>query len=474
MPTNDTRAPEGAPAPTPAPAAPEAAAAPAPAAPEAAAAPEPAPGGGAPAEGTPPGPGTPPSPGTPTASGTAPGPGYRAVFSVREFRFVFVAHLFSLLGLVVSELALTVLVYDLTRSPLLSALTFALGFLPYLLGGTLLAGLTDRHPPRRVLVVCDLVCAGCVALMVLPATPVAGLLVLRCAIAAVAPVFQGTRMATLADILGEGELFVLGRSLLRIVSQSALLVGFGVGGLLLTALTPRGAIAVTACTFLASALLLRFGTAGRPARAAGKREGIGGTWGVLRDRRIRALMLLFWVPPLFVVVPEALAAPYAAEVGASTAALGLLMCAMPVGTVLGELFAGSALSAATRSRIVLPLLLAGFAPFLLYAPRPGLAVAALALFLSGAAGAYSLGLDAWFVDAVPEELRGRVMTLTSAGMMTVQGVGMAGAGLAAEFAPVHSVVAGTGVLATLCLVVLVLEVRATERRDEADRHMTSG
>ncbi len=55
---------------------------------------------------------------------------------MREFRAVFAAHLLSLLGVVVSELALTVLVYDLTGSPLLSALTFALGFLPYLVGGT--------------------------------------------------------------------------------------------------------------------------------------------------------------------------------------------------------------------------------------------------------------------------------------------------------------------------------------------------
>ncbi|MER5961242.1 MFS transporter [Streptomyces sp. NPDC002057] len=401
-------------------------------------------------------------------------PGYRAVFRVREFRVVFVAHLCSLLGVVVSELALTVLVYELTRSPLLSSLTFALGFLPYLVGGTLLAGVADRYPPRRVLVVCDLVCAGCVAVMVLPATPVAGLLVLRCAVAAVAPVFQGTRMATLADVLGEGDLFVLGRSLLRIVSQTALLAGFGVGGLLLTAVAPRGALALTVATFLVSAALLRLGTRRRPARAAGGgRQGLGGTWGVLRNRRIRALMLLFWVPPLFVVVPEALAAPYADEIGVSTAALGLLMCAMPVGTIAGELFAGSALSAATRSRIVQPLLLAGFLPFLLYALRPGLALAVLALALAGAAGAYTLGLDAWFVEAVPEEQRGRAMTLMTAGMMTVQGVGMAGAGLAAEFLPVHVVVAGTGVLATVGVVALVAEVRATERRDGADRHMTS-
>ncbi|MEU9699800.1 MFS transporter, partial [Streptomyces sp. NPDC047981] len=401
-------------------------------------------------------------------------PGYRAVFAVAEFRVVFGAHLLSLLGVVVSEIALTVLVYELTRSPLLSALTFALGFLPYLLGGTLLAGVADRYPPRRVLVVCDLVCAGCVALMVLPATPVAGLLVLRCVVAAVAPVFNGTRMATLADILGEGDLFVLGRSLLRIVSQSALLTGFAVGGLLLTVVAPRGAIAITSGTFLASALLLRLGTRRRPARGAGKAEKRGGNLALLRDRRVRALMLMFWAPPLFAVVPEALAAPYADQAGVSTAALGLLMCALPVGTIAGELFAGSALGPATRSRLVYPLVLVGVLPYLLYVVEPGAALAGLALALAGLTGAYTLGLDAWFVAAVPEERRGRAMTLMTAGMMTAQGVGIAGAGLAAEFLPVHLVVAATGVLGTLCLVAVVLEVRATEVRDGADRHVTSG
>ncbi|WP_328942496.1 MFS transporter [Streptomyces sp. NBC_00250] len=448
---------------------------------------DPAPGtdsapGTDPARGTDSAPGTDPAPGTDSAPGsvrTPDRPGYRAVFRVREFRVVFVAHLFSLLGVVVSELALTVLVYDLTRSPLLSSLTFALGFLPYLVGGTLLAGLADRLPPRRILVVCDLFCAGCVALMVVPATPVAVLLVLRCAIAVVSPVFNGTRTATLADILGEGDLFVLGRSLLRIVSQSALLTGFAVGGVLLTVVPPRGALAVTAATFLVSALLLRLGTVRRPARAAGKAaaSGLSGTWAVLRNRRVRALMVMFWVPPLFAVVPEALAAPYADEIGVSTAALGLLMCALPVGTITGELFAGAFLSAATRSRIVLPLAVTGVLPYLLYAPQPGVALAAVALFLAGATGAYTLGLDAWFVAAVPEEQRGRAMTLMTAGMMTVQGIGMAGAGIAAEFAPVHAVVAGTGVLGTLCLLAAAAELRAagaTEGRDGADRQVPHG
>jgi predicted MFS family arabinose efflux permease len=434
---------------------------------------------------------TPPPPASRTPP---PAAGYRAVFAVREFRAVFAAHVLSLLGVVVSEIALTVLVYDLTGSPLLSALTFALGFLPYLLGGTLLAGVADRYPARRVLVVCDLVCAACVAVMVLPGTPVAGLLVLRCAVAAVSPVFTGTRMAALTDILGGGELYVLGRSLLRIVSQSALLAGFGAGGLLLAVVSPRQAIGVTAATFLCSALLLRFGTKDRPARTGGggalMADSLAGARLLLRDRRIRVLLLLFWLPPLFVVAPEALAAPYAGELGIGPAALGLLMCAMPVGHIAAELFAGSVLSPCGRSRIVLPVAAVGLLPLLGYAVRPGLAWTLALLVLAGAGAAYVIGLDQWFVAAVPEELRGRAMTLLTAGLMTVQGVGMALAGLAAEFWPVHGVVTGAGALGTLCSLVLVVQARrvgrpglpgrtvgsedgTTEARDGADHHVTS-
>ncbi|MFF8435867.1 MFS transporter [Streptomyces bacillaris] len=422
------------------------------------------------------------------ASSSTPPTGYRAVLAVREFRAVFAAHLLSLLGVVVSELALTVLVYDLTGSPLLSALTFALGLLPYVIGGTLFAGVADRYPARRVLVVCDLVCAVCVAAMLLPATPVAGLLALRCLVAAIAPVFTGTRMAALTDILGEGDLYVLGRSLLRIVSQSAMLLGFGAGGVLLTVLSPRGAITVTVVTFLCSAALLRLGTRDRPARTASSgsgttllKESLSGARLVLGNRRIRALLLLFWLPAMFVVAPEALAAPYADAIGAPPAALGLLLCAMAVGHVGAELFVGAGLRPRTRSRIVLPVAAAGLLPLVVYALRPGLPLALAVLALAGMGASYVIGLDQWFVDAVPPELRGRAMTLLTAGLMTIQGAGMALAGLAAEFFPVHHVVAGSGIIGTVTALLVVAEVRRTapgqvsdtERRDGADRHMTS-
>ncbi|WP_217554528.1 MFS transporter [Streptomyces sp. GbtcB6] len=392
--------------------------------------------------------------------------GYGWVLAVPEFRAVFAAHVLSMLGVIVSEIALSVLVYDLTGSPLLSALTFALGFLPYLVGGTLLAPVADRFPARRVLVVCDLVCAGCVAVMAVPGTGIGVLLGLRCALAVVSPVFAGTRMATLSDVLGGGELFVLGRSLLRIVAQSALLVGYGLGGLLLTVLAPRHALLITVGTFLASAALLRLGTRHRPARVRAREHGgdAAGTRQLLADRRVRRLLLLFWIPAMFAVVPEALAAPYADALGTGSPGLGLLMCALPVGTIAGELYAGARLGPAARERIALPLVCLTLLPYLGFALHPSLALSLLLLVTAGAGSAYTLGLDQWFVRAVPEELRGRAMTVLSAGLMTVQGVGMTLAGVAAEAVGVRAAVAGAGAVGAACCCGLAAATRRTPRR----------
>jgi predicted MFS family arabinose efflux permease len=223
---------------------------------------------------------------------------------------------------------------------------------------------------------------------------------------------------------------------------------------------------VTVCTFLVSAVLLRFGTRRRPARAhrgqALVRDSLHGARQVLADRRILVLLLLFWVPPMFVVAPEALAAPYAEGLGAGTAGLGLLMCAMPVGTIAGELFAGSRLRPATRNRLTLPLVCVTLLPFAGYALRPGLGWSLVLLVLAGAGSAYTLGLDQWFVRAVPDELLGRAMTLNSAGLMTVQGVGMALSGAVAEFAGVRTTVVGAGVLGTAVCVGLAVAARRTE------------
>ncbi|GAA4617576.1 MFS transporter [Actinoallomurus liliacearum] len=392
--------------------------------------------------------------------------GYGAVFAVKEFRAVFVAHVLSVLGGVLAEVSLAVLVFRQTHSALLTGLVFALGFLPYALSGITLSGIADRYPPRRVLVACDLLSAGCVALMAVPATPFAALFLLRLAVAMISPLFTGTRAASLADIL-QGDRYVLGRSLIRIVSQSSQVIGYGLGGLALAWVSPRTALRVTILTFLASALLLRLGTRDRPARTTGSgamaRDSIASVGRLLGDARIRALLLMWWVPPMFFVVAEGVAAPFADASGAGSTGFGLFLAAMPAGTVVSEALVGTLLSPAARERLTLPLAAVSLLPLAAFAVHPPLPLAIGLMLLTGLSAAYTLGMDRWFVHAVPEEMRGRAMSLLGAGIMTLQGLGMAVGGAVAAVVPPYLVICAAGLLGT----VSVLGVLRSVRRHQA-------
>lgn len=412
---------------------------------------------------------TPPSPAgsqdAPTTSGSQQkAVGYGAVFVVREFRVMFTAHVLSILGTVFSEVALAVLVFDQTGSALLTALVFALTTLPYALSGILLAGIADHAPARRVLVACDLLSAACVAVMTVPGMPIAGLFALRVVVSMIAPLFTGTRSASLSDIL-EGDRFILGRSLIRIVSQTAQIVGFGGAGLILAWLSPRASLGVTVATFLCSALLLRFGTKRRPARVTGGAAMMRGSFAtagrLLAHPRIRALLLMWWVPPMFFGVAEGVAVPFAAATGAGSIGFGIFLAAMPAGTVAGEVLAGTLLGPAGRDRIAVPLAALSLVPMAAFIIHPGLPIAIVLLLVTGLCAAYALGMDRWFVEAVPENMRGRAMTLLGAGLMTLQGVGMTVGGAIADWVPPYAVICGGGVLGTVSVVMVLRCVRRT-------------
>ena len=82
---------------------------------------------------------------------------FRRVLAVPEFRALFLAEILSILALVAVQITLSVLIFDRTGSPLLSSLAFALGFLPHLLGASLLSSVADRFPARRVMVGAQLI-----------------------------------------------------------------------------------------------------------------------------------------------------------------------------------------------------------------------------------------------------------------------------------------------------------------------------
>jgi hypothetical protein len=383
---------------------------------------------------------------------------YREALVVSEFRALFAAYTVSTLDSVMSAVALTVLVYERTQSPFLSSLTFALGFLPYIVSGLFVSAAVDRVPPRRLLNSCDSACAVLVALMALPGMPVAALLVLLPFVSGLTSVSGGARNGLVRTVVGDTA-FVPARSLLRISAQSAQIAGNGIGGLLLVVVSPRGLIVVNAVSFAVSALVTRLGLSRHPAAEPAEGaplllDSLRGAGEVFRDRSLRRLFAFGWLLPFFSVAPEALAAPYVLSSGHSSALVGWWLIALPLGVIVGDVVGVWLLAASRQRRLIAPIAVVGFVPYLLFVVRPPVAVALPLLVVSGLGSAYFLGLDALLRDTAPRSLFARVMAINTAGLMTIQGLGFAAAGALAELlAPAYviAVAGGCGLVTILLL-----------------------
>ncbi len=158
--------------------------------------------------------------------------------------------------------ALTLLVYDRTHSPLLSAVAYSAGYVPWVIGGLALCGLGDRLPRRELMVVCDLIRALLVGVMLVPGIPVAGLVGLLYATSMAQAPFEAARSAILPDIL-RGERYALGAAIMQTSFRLAFVAGAAAGGITVAFFGARPALGIDAATFVASALLVRFGTRGR-------------------------------------------------------------------------------------------------------------------------------------------------------------------------------------------------------------------
>jgi MFS family permease len=136
---------------------------------------------------------------------SAPSPSFRAVFAEPEFRSLWVSYVLSALGDRVALVALTLLVYDRSKSPLLAAVTFAAGFVPYLFGGMFLSGLADRLPRRSLMVACDLARLALVCAMLAPRVPLAAMIALLYAVTLIQPPFDAARSASVRDVMDSGR-----------------------------------------------------------------------------------------------------------------------------------------------------------------------------------------------------------------------------------------------------------------------------
>jgi MFS family permease len=393
---------------------------------------------------------------------------FRDAFAVREFRTLWTAYALSVAGDQLAAVALTVLVFNRTGSPAWAALTYALTFLPDLLGGPLLAGLADLFPRRTVMVTADVSRAVLVGLMAIPEQSLAVLVVLLFVVQLFSSPFTAARGAVVPALL-TGDRYVAGITIMRMTYQLGSVAGFAVGGGLLAALGTSRALLVDALTFVASALLVSFGVrAHRPAGAvpAGRPSWwstLSGGWRlVMHDGKLRSLIGLACVSGAY-VTPQGLAVAYAAQIHGNSAAVGILMAANPAGMVLGMIVL-QRLRPSTRLTLFGPLAVATCAMLIPTWWTPGMALAVVLWFVSGAGSAYNMITQATFVRNVPDHRRGQALGLANTSLRVAQGIGIVGAGLLAQaFAPGTVV----GALGAVGVVIAALAANAWSRANVA-------
>jgi MFS family permease len=362
---------------------------------------------------------------------------YREVFAIGEFRAIWAAQVLSYTGDQFAQVAIAVLVYDRTRSPFLTALAYALTYLPPIAGGPLLSGLADLFPRRRVMIACDLLRVATMGLMALPGMPFAALCALLFFTVLTGAPFSSARTALLPDIL-PGDTFVLGSAVGNITYQGSQILGFVAGAAVVGVLRPDRTLGIDAVSFGISALIVLTWVKARPSprRKGADRPSLWsvsaeGARVVLGNRVLLMLLLFGWLAG-FYIVPEGLAAPYARSLHGGPLTVGLLMAAMPLGMVVGAFLLSRVAAPSVRIAMMGWLAILSCTPLIGCAWRPPLWAVLLLWAISGAGGAYQLAAAAAFVQALDPSNRASAFGLAQSGLYAVQGLGLLAGGAVAQ------------------------------------------
>jgi MFS family permease len=389
---------------------------------------------------------------------------YRDLFGDREFASLWVGDVLSRSGSMIGQFAIAILVYDRTGSPALTATAFAVSYLPHLLGGAVLATLADRWPRRETLVATDVIRALLISLILIPGMPVGGAFAVIFAVELVKIPFGAARLAVLADIL-PGERFAAGNGLVAATQQVLEVVGYAAGGLLVSVVGPRPAIAIDAVTYLVSAVIIRTLVRRRPSPIAHEGE-LPSVWtqtieGLSMVRRIPGMstnFVLLMIGPASFSVVTGLAVPYAHVFGGGDKLAGLMMASGPLGAAIGMAFMGR-LDPDWRRRLITPCILA-MGLLLACAGVAGAAAVAVGLFfLVGLMLGYVTTIQAAIAAAAPAHARGRIFGLGNTALQLSQGTAVALTAAFTVYLTVGNSLVVTGLLATLSSSVVLLRRR---------------
>ncbi|WP_460527955.1 MFS transporter, partial [Flindersiella endophytica] len=379
---------------------------------------------------------------------------YRDLFRDREFTALFTADVASRVGSQLGKFALAALVYYKTESLAATAATFAVTYLPGIIGGPILSTLADRLPRKPLLVTCDLVRAGLMVSIAAINMPIWLALAILLLVELVKVPFSSARMAILADIL-EGPRFVAGNALVGASQQAVQVIGFGFGAVLVAQLGPQFALVLDTCTYALSALLIGTLVRHRPAPQStepGKfpnllKDTAVGIRVVHETGRMPTLFWLLFLGPTVLATAEGLAIPYAHMLDAKQLA-GIFLAATPAGTVIGLSVVGR-MSQRTREKVLIPFSMAVGICVAITALVPIPFVITLSLFVAGLAMGHLAHLQGSIVGLVTSEVRGRIIGLANTVLQIGQGLAILLAGIVADATSIQYVLLYSGVGATI-------------------------
>jgi MFS family permease len=400
-------------------------------------------------------------------------PTFGEVLRIREFRAIWLASGQSVAGDQIARVSLAILVFQRTNSTGLTALVYALTYVPAIVGGALLAGIADRFPRRTVMISCDVIRALLYGVTAIPALPLPVMCVFIVVAVLTTSPFAAAESATIPAILA-GDRYVVGAGLRATTAQLAQLAGFGFGGILVGAIGPHWGLGIDAATFAISSLLVaRFvkhravpprtdEDTGLPYRS----RMLDGARTVFGDARLRSLMLLAWLAA-FYVVPEGLAPSYVAAIGGGTAVVGVLMAADPAGSALGAGLFVRLVPANVRAWLIGPLAFATGIPLIFCGWKPGIVVSVLLLAVTGLCSAFQIQASTTFMRIVPDHHRGQAFGLAQSGLIAVQGLGIAGFGFVGDHIGAPQAIRLSGIIGSVLAVGLAVSWERARRVDQA-------
>ncbi|MDA1358048.1 MFS transporter [Glycomyces luteolus] len=364
-------------------------------------------------------------------------PSFSQVFGDREAAAFLLAFCISNAGAMLNRVAVTFLVWQQTESSALAAASFAISFAPYLGLAQVLGAIVDRYSYRNVMIVCDVLRAGLIALLLIPGLPIAVMIAIVFAVAAVQPAYNAARVATLAQIL-TGDALSVAIALTFSAAATAQIIGYLAGGLL-AALDPHTALAINAGLFVVSAIAISMLVRYRP--PVNKREErrhvlveTADGLRMLRDNKVlRTVSFGIWGLFALTAVPEGVAVLWSVHLNGDSRTQGLIMAVDAAAAVVATLLFTRFVRPSVRDKLIRPLAFIGPVVLTTALLDPPLAGVLLIAMGAGVANMIMAPMNATLAHCIPDGWRGRVVAAANSGLQLSQGIAIAGIGLIVEF-----------------------------------------